>query len=89
MKVTIKGLGDFEVKDLPYKTARQLHRKNSRVFWGKSEEDVNPDEYYDLLEEVRELSGLKDVELNKLTMLEVDQLLQQILMDYLGLNPKD
>lgn len=92
MKIKIPELGEFDIKDISYKQARELHRANAKCFWQSSqdqEQDVNPDEYYDLLEKVRELSGLKDNELKKYSMVQVDVILQQVLMEYTGLNPKD
>ena len=68
----------------------KLHLKNVKTFWGKEEGDgVDPDIYYELLEECRVLSGIKESELGKYTMIQVDAILQQILMEYTGLSPKD
>ena len=92
MKIEVKDVGEFEVKDISYSQARQLHRMNAKVFWQGAVDDkadVNPDEYYDLLEKTREMSGLKDKDLKKYTMVQVDVILQQVLMQYTGLNPKD
>ena len=44
----VKALGkEYQVKDITYKERRDLHRLNAKAFWdGK----VNPDNYYDVLE---------------------------------------
>jgi len=90
MKIVVPKLGEFEVKDINYKEARKLHLKNVKTFWGKEDgEGLDPDIYYALLEECRVLSGIKESELEKYSMVQVDSILQQILMEYTGLNPKD
>ena len=90
MKIEVPKIGEFEVKDVSYKNARKLHLKNVKTFWGKEDgEGVDPDLYYELLEECRVLSGINESELEKFTMIQVDSILQQILMEYTGLSPKD
>ena len=88
MVIKIPKIGEIEIKDITYKQARELHRENAKAFWGQSEGEVDPDKYYDLLETVRIMSGLSDKVLSKYSMIEVDTILQQALMDYTGLNPK-
>ena len=88
MKITVKDVGEFEVKDISYSEARTIHRENTKIFWGKTETEINPDQYYDLLEKVKKLSGVKESDFKGLSMVEVDSVLQQILMEYTGLNPK-
>ena len=91
MKIKVKEVGEFDIKDISYGQARELHRINAKVFWGGGDDatQVNPDEYYDLLEKTRELSGLSDKELKKFSMVQVDVILQAVLMEYTGLNTKD
>jgi|TARA_B100001245_G_C22662430_1_gene324609 hypothetical protein len=92
VKITVPKIGEIEVKDISYGQARELHRLNAKTFWGAQDGDemnVDPDKYYDMLEQVRKLSGLTDKELKKYSMVEVDVILQQILMEYTGINPKD
>ena len=91
MKIEIKDIGNFEIKDITYAQARELHRDNAKVFWdgGDDASKVNADDYYALLEKTRELTGLSDKELKKYSMVQVDQILQHCLMEYTGLNPKD
>tara|TARA_R100001443_G_scaffold65736_2_gene74959 strand:+ start:239 stop:508 length:270 start_codon:yes stop_codon:yes gene_type:complete len=88
MKVKIDNIGEFEVKDLTYAEARTLHKKNTLIFWGKTEKDIDPMKYYQFLDEIKEISGISDEELKKYSMVEVDNILQTILMEYTGLNPK-
>ena len=91
MKIKVKDVGEFEVKDISYSEARTLHRQNAKVFWGGADDptNVDADEYYNMLEKVRELSGISDKELKKYSMVQVDVILQQVLMEYTGLNPKE
>jgi|TARA_R110000824_G_scaffold272045_2_gene460557 translation initiation factor 2 beta subunit (eIF-2beta)/eIF-5 len=79
----IKALGkQFQVKDISYKQRRDLHRLNAKAFWdGK----VDPESYYDVLEKVAEISGLTEKDFKSLSMVEVDQVLQEVFTEYIGL----
>tara|TARA_R110002020_G_scaffold469995_2_gene695450 strand:+ start:1992 stop:2258 length:267 start_codon:yes stop_codon:yes gene_type:complete len=79
----VKALGkEYQVKDITYKERRNLHRLNAKAFWdGK----VNPDNYYDVLEKVAEISGLDEKEFKDLSMTEIDQVLQEVFTEYMGL----
>ena len=83
----IKALGkEYNIKEITYKERRELHRLNAKAFWdGK----INPDNYYDVLERVAEIAGIGETELNGLSMTEVDQVLQTIFKEYMGLEKKD
>ena len=75
----------FNVKDISYKDRRELYIINVKAFWG---DKVDPDKYYEVLEKVSELSGLKETDIDGLSMPEIDQLLQKVLSAYLGLEKK-
>lgn len=76
---------DWEIKDATYKQRREIYRLNVKAFWdGK----VNPDLYYQVLEKCAEVSGLTDSDFKDLSMVEVDELLQAVLTNYLGLEKK-
>lgn len=79
----VKALGkEYQVKDITYKERRDLHRLNAKAFWdGK----VNPDNYYDVLEKVAEISGLGEDDFKSLSMTEIDQILQEVFTQYMGL----
>ena len=79
----VKALGkEYQVKDITYKERRGLHRLNAKAFWdGK----VNPDNYYDVLEKVAEISGLGEDDFKGLSMTEIDQILQEVFTQYMGL----
>ena len=79
----VKALGkEYQVKDITYKERRDLHRLNAKAFWdGK----VNPDNYYDVLEKVAEISGLGEDDFKSLSMTEIDQILQEVFTEYMGL----
>ena len=82
----IKALGKkYKIKEITYKERRELHRLNAKAFWdGK----INPDNYYDVLEKTAEISGLGEKDFKGLTMIEIDQVLQQIFTQYMGLEKK-
>lgn len=88
MKVVVKKIGEFEVNNIPYKEARKLYQKNLKIFHNKKEEDIDTDGFYAFLEEVRVISGISEEDLTKYSMPEVDTILQTVLMEYCGLNPK-
>ena len=79
----VKALGkEYQVKDITYKERRDLHRLNAKAFWdGK----VNPDNYYDVLEKDAEISGLGEDDFKSLSMTEIDQILQEVFTQYMGL----
>jgi|TARA_R110000823_G_scaffold264023_3_gene384248 hypothetical protein len=79
----IKALGkQFQVKDISYKQRRSLHRLNAKAFWdGK----IDPESYYDVLEKVSEISGLTEKDFKGLSMVEIDQVLQEVFTEYIGL----
>lgn len=91
MKIKVLEIGEFEINDISYSKARELHKENAKVFWSGGEDmsHVNADDYYALLEKVLDYSGIPEKELKKYSMVQVDQILQQCLMEYTGLNPKD
>lgn len=88
MKIEVKDVGEFEVKDISYKNSRYLYEKNTKIFLGKTEEEIDIDQYYKFLEEVRVMSGIKEDDLKKYSMPQVDTILQTVLMEYVGINPK-
>ena len=79
----VKALGEeYQVKDITYKERRDLHRLNAKAFWdGK----INPDNYYDVLGKVAEISGLGEKDFKDLSMVEIDQVLQEVFTQYMGL----
>lgn len=79
----IKALGkQFQVKDISYKQRRDLHRLNAKAFWdGK----IDPESYYDVLEKVSEIAGLTEKDFKGLSMVEIDQVLQEVFTEYIGL----
>jgi hypothetical protein len=76
---------EWTIKDISYKQRRELYELNVKAFW---QGEVDPENYYTVLNKTSELAGLEDKELDKLSMPEVDQLLQAILTSYLGLEKK-
>jgi len=72
----------WEIKDVAYADRRKIYQLNVKAFW---DGEVNPDKYYEVLEEAWQLSGLGESDVKDLSMPEVDQLLQAILSAYLGL----
>jgi len=77
---------EWEVKDITFAQKRKLHALNASVFW---KGEPSSDSYYDLLDLVLEYSGLKESDFKDLSMVEIDQVLQAILIEYLGLSGKD
>ena len=83
----IKALGKkYEIKEITYKERRELHRINAKAF---RDGKINPDNYYDVLEKVAEISGLGEQNFKGLSMIEVDQVLQAVFNEYMGLEKKE
>ena len=79
---------EWEVKNPTYKEKRELWKLNAMTFVG---EELNQDKYFELLERVEEISGLKPEDYvskddEKLGMNNIDSLLQQIFLSYMGLS---
>jgi ribosomal protein L5 len=79
---------EWEVKNPTYKEKRELWKLNTMTFVG---EELNQDKYFELLERVEEISGLKPEDYvskddEKLGMNNIDSLLQQIFLSYMGLS---
>ena len=79
---------EWEINNPTYKEKRELWKLNTMTFEG---DKLNQDKYFELLEKVEEISGLqpedyviKDDE--KLGMANIDSLLQQIFLSYMGLS---
>ena len=77
---------EYDVKDCTYKNRRKLHKLNALVWWG-GEMDV--EKYYDLLEQVYDISGLTESDFKGLEMSQIDQVLQSVFVNYLGLEKKE
>lgn len=84
MKVSVEGIGDFDVKDLTYREQRDLRRYNSKLWWNKEGSELEADEYFDLLEKVETLSGVPESKLKEYNGDQVDKILQTVLIAYVG-----
>jgi|TARA_R100001463_G_scaffold21577_1_gene51743 hypothetical protein len=84
----------YEVKDINYKQKRNLWRMSLLAFPNLENQDPNQEAYYNMLDKVEELSGLKEdsyvnAKDEKLSMAEIDLLLQEVYSQYMGLSKKD
>tara|TARA_Y100000310_G_scaffold298579_1_gene332630 strand:+ start:240 stop:503 length:264 start_codon:yes stop_codon:yes gene_type:complete len=81
----VKALGkEWNVNDCTYKQRRELHALNAKVWWDGQDVDA----YYKLLEKVSDIAGLSEDDFKDITMADIDQVLQAIFIDYLGLSRK-
>ena len=79
---------EWEVKNPTYKEKRELWKLNTMTFEG---DKMNQDKYFQLLERVEEISGLRPEDYvrkngDELAMANIDSLLQQIFLSYMGLS---
>ena len=79
---------EWEVKNPTSKEQRALWKLNTMTFEG---DKMNQDKYFQLLERVEEISGLRPEDYvkksdDKLAMSDIDSLLQQIFLSYMGLS---
>jgi len=84
----------YEIKDINYKEKRVLWRMSLLAFPNLEKSDPDQKAYYSMIDQVEELSGLKekdyvDAEGNNLSMAEIDLLLQEVYAQYMGLSKKD
>ena len=75
---------ESEVNDCTYKQRRELHALNAKVWWDGQDVDA----YYKLLDKVSNIAGLGEDDFKDMGMSEIDQVLQAIFIDYLGLSKK-
>ena len=81
----VKALGkEWDVNDCTYKQRRELHALNAKVWWDGQDVDA----YYVLLEKVGNIAGLGEDDFKDISMADIDQVLQAIFIDYLGLSRK-
>ena len=77
---------EWEVKSITYKEKRELWQLSLNAF---KDGTTNQEAYFVLLNKVEEISGLKEKDLEKLSMADIDALLQEIYSQYMGLEKKD
>ena len=77
---------EWSVNDITYKQKRELWQLSLNAF--KDDKD-NQDEYFILINKVEEFSGLVEKDLSKLSMAQIDLLLQEIFTQYMVLEKKD
>jgi hypothetical protein len=75
---------EWDANPITYKQKRELHKLNA-LTWINGE--IQIEKYYDLLEEVGEMAGIGEAELDELEMVEIDQVLQAVFMSYMDLHP--
>ena len=81
----VKALGkEWNVNDCTYKQRRELHALNAKVWWDGQDVDA----YYKLLEKVSDIAGLSEDDFKDISMADIEQVLQAIFIDYLGLSRK-
>ena len=84
----VKALGkEWIVKNPEYEQKRELHYLSMKLFPGGRSENMDVEIYKQLLEMVGDISGAKE-ELDKLNVMEQDEVLNSIFMAYQGLDEK-
>jgi hypothetical protein len=76
---------EWNINDITYKEKRELWKLSVKSF---PEGEINQDNYFVLMDKVEELSGLVEKDIAMLTMGEVDQLLQEVFQQYVGIEKK-
>tara|TARA_R100001377_G_scaffold9078_1_gene4651 strand:- start:1194 stop:1466 length:273 start_codon:yes stop_codon:yes gene_type:complete len=74
----------WEIKDCTYAERRELHKLNAKVWW---KGEMNVESYYEVLEKVGNIAGLGENDFKDMQMQEVDEVLQAIFLEYLGISP--
>ena len=78
------GKKEWDVKDCTYAERRELHKLNAKVWWsGKMEVEA----YYEVLEKVGAIAGLGENDFKDMEMPKVDEVLQAVFLEYLGIEP--
>ena len=79
------GKKDWDINDCTYAERRELHKLNAKVWWDSGKMDVLS--YYDVLEKVGVIAGLGENDFKGMDMAKVDEVLQAIFLEYLGIEP--
>ena len=79
------GKKDWDINDCTYAERRELHKLNAKVWWDSGKMDVLS--YYDVLEKVGVIAGLGENDFKDMDMAKVDEVLQAIFLEYLGIEP--
>ena len=77
---------EWEVKSITYKEKRELWQLSLNAF---KDGTTDQEAYFQLLNKVEDISGLSEKDLEKLSMADIDALLQEIYSQYMGLEKKD
>ena len=77
---------EWEVKSITYKEKRELWQFSLNAF---KDGTTDQEAYFQLLNKVEDISGLSEKDLEKLSMADIDALLQEIYSQYMGLEKKD
>lgn len=89
----VESLGkEWDVNDITLEQKREIHKKNVIIWHSSTNKEVglkDPGAWIDLLDEVREISGiaekdLVDVSGNPLSMADLDTLSLAIFTEYVG-----
>ena len=78
------GKKDWDVNDCTYAERRELHKLNAKVWW---EGKMDVESYYEVLERVGVVAGLGENDFKDMDMAKVDEVLQAIFLEYLGIEP--
>ena len=78
------GKKDWDINDCTYAERREL-QLNAKVWWDSGKMDVLS--YYDVLEKVGVIAGLGENDFKDMDMAKVDEVLQGIFLEYLGIEP--
>ena len=76
------GKKDWDINDCTYAERRELHKLNAKVWW---EGKMDVESYYDVLEKVGVIAGLGENDFKDMDMAKVDEVLQGIFLEYLGI----
>jgi len=75
---------EWDVNDCTYAQRRELHKLNAKVWWdGKMDVEA----YYEVLEKVGDIAGVGENDFKDMGMAKVDEVLQAIFLEYLGIEP--
>ena len=75
-----------DVKDITFSERRELYKKQAKNYQNVDKNEVNVDKYFEALDEVLAISGLTEQDFDGLSMVEIDTVLGQVLMQYSGLS---
>jgi|TARA_Y100000310_G_scaffold3165_1_gene4083 hypothetical protein len=81
---------EWNVNDLSFAQRRKIYKKIAKNYANMKKGDpVDVDTYFETIDEVIKVSGLKEADFEGLSMIQIDEVVQAVMFAYTGMSGKD